>query len=71
MNRNEALAQAVAAAGRAQELARSAEADLTHPTAAHHVPKVAAVGTLYTDLSRTYLALAGVLPETTEESSRG
>lgn len=64
MNRTEAIAQAVAAAGRAQELARSAEADLTHPTAAHHVPKTAAVGTLYTDLSRTYLALAAALPAT-------
>lgn len=64
MTRDQALAEAVAAANRAKELARSAAADLTHPTAAHHVPKVAATSTAYADVSRAYTALAAALPET-------
>lgn len=64
MTREQAIAEAVAAAGRAKELARFADQDLTHPDYKAQVSLRTAVGTLHTDLSRTYSALAAVLPAT-------
>jgi len=64
MTRDQAIAEAVAAAGRAKELARFADQDLTHPNFKAEVSLRTAVGTLHADLSRTWTALAAVLPDT-------
>jgi hypothetical protein len=67
VTRDEAIAEAIAAAAKAKQLAADAERDLTHPTLAHHVPKVAATSAAYADVSRAYTELAAVLPATPAE----
>lgn len=64
MNRNEALAQAVAAAGRAKELAEAADRDLAHPDHKHDVPRRAAASSAYADTAAAFAAIAAALPET-------
>lgn len=68
MTREQAIAEAVAAASRAKELARFADQDLTHPDYKAQVSLRTAVGTLHTDLSRAYTAIAAALPETITEA---
>jgi hypothetical protein len=64
MTRNEALAQAVAAAGRAKELAQAADRDLSHPDYKAEVPRRAAVSAAYSAASRAFAAIAAALPAT-------
>lgn len=71
MTRDQALAEAIAAATRAKELADQARLDLTHPTAAHHVPKVAATSSAYADVASAYVAIAAAMSVTTEETNHG
>jgi hypothetical protein len=69
VTRDQALTEAINAASRAKEFADQARRDLTHPTAAHHVPKVAATSTAYADVARAYTDLAAVLPATEAAAS--
>jgi hypothetical protein len=71
MTRDQAIAEAVAAAGRAKELARFADQDLTHPDYKAQVSLRTAVGALHADLSRAYAAIAAALPDTAEEITNG
>lgn len=64
MTREQAIAEAVAAAGRAKELAVAADRDLTHPNLKHETPRLTSVGALYAATSRAYTAIAAALPAT-------
>jgi predicted metal-dependent hydrolase len=71
MTREQAIAEAVAAAGRAKELAEAADRDLNHPNLKHETLRLTAASTAYSAASRAYAALAAALPATTEETNRG
>ena len=63
MTREEALAQARTAIGRAKTLAGHAENAAHNNDLRHKAPGFAAAGAAWADVARSYTALAAVLPE--------
>lgn len=70
LTHKQALREARAAAAKASRLAGYAEnaAHTDDPNRRHQVPQFAASGALWADVSRSYTALAAVLPETEPET---
>ncbi|MEU6373956.1 hypothetical protein [Streptomyces sp. NPDC046909] len=69
MTRDEAIEKAREAARSAAALAGRAETAVNHTDQRSKVPLLAAAGAVWADVSRSYSALAAVLPETVNENT--
>lgn len=69
MNREQALREALIAAGNAKDLARRAEASSDHLDRKYLTPNFAAAGALWADVSRAYTAIAAELPAVPDETT--
>ncbi|AZQ35925.1 hypothetical protein EJ357_22605 [Streptomyces cyaneochromogenes] len=64
MNREEALTEARIAAGKAESLARKAEASAENLDRKHLTPNLAAAGALWADVARAYADIAAATTDT-------
>lgn len=68
MDRNDILARALRAAGRAETLAEHAASVAHHPDRDHKAAQFAAAGTAWAEASRALTAIAEALPEAADKT---
>jgi NaMN:DMB phosphoribosyltransferase len=67
MTREQAIAEAREAAGKARRSAEYVDHAVAGGDSMGQIPRLAAAGALWADTARAYAAIAAALPETTED----